>query len=404
MRSRVEAQPDLHAPQDADARSFVCRTLRPFGTTIFTEMTALAQRAGAVDLSQGSPDFDGPEEMRRRAAEAIVAGPNQYTRSAGVPELVRAIAAKIKRFNGVDVDPESEVTVTSGSSEAIAASLLGLLDPGDQVILLDPCYDIYPPMVARAGAEAVHVPLERPGFQLPREELARAFGPRTRAIVINNPQNPCGKVFRREELEFIGELCRRHDVVAIGDEVYEHLVYDGREHVSLLDVAPLAGRAIAISSSAKTFSMTGWKVGWATASPPLSEAVRMGHQFLTFCTPGALQQGVAMAMQMDDAYFEELLASYTKKRQRLCGALESLGFDVLWPEGTYFASIDIAGLDFEDDVAFSRYLTTEVKVAAIPSSVFWHERSGGRDLVRFCFCKRNETLDEAIRRLRAWRS
>ncbi|MCP4599677.1 MAG: aminotransferase class I/II-fold pyridoxal phosphate-dependent enzyme [Proteobacteria bacterium] len=381
----------------------VCRAFQPFGTSIFTEMTALANRTGAVNLSQGFPDFEGPEEIRQAAADAILRGPNQYVQSAGVPGLRGAVAEKMKRFYGVEVDPDSQVTVTSGASEGLTATLLGLLEPDDEVILFEPCYDLYPPIIARAGAKAVYVPLERPDFSIPKAELTRAFRPRTRAIIINNPQNPCGKVFTRDELTWIGELCREHDVVVVGDEVYEHLIYDERKHVTLLSIPELRERAVTISSTAKTFSMTGWKIGYAVASPTLSEAVRMSHQFITFCSPGALQEAMAQAISMDDIYYEELLRDYTLKREHLCSALETMGFDVLWPEGTYYASINIGRLDFEDDLVFCRYLANEVGVAAIPSSVFWKERRFGRDLVRFCFCKTKETLDEAIQRLSRWK-
>ncbi|MBW2276019.1 MAG: aminotransferase class I/II-fold pyridoxal phosphate-dependent enzyme [Deltaproteobacteria bacterium] len=385
------------------SESAVCRALRPFGTSIFTEMSALAAEHSAVNLSQGFPDFDGPQEMRRAAAEAIVRGPNQYVPSMGVLALREAVADKTKRFYGVDVDPVSEVTITAGASEALSASLLGILEPGDEVILLEPCYDLYPPIIALARAKPVFVRLEKPDFALAVEPLERAFSSRTKAIVINNPQNPCGKVFTREELELVGRLCEKHDVFAIGDEVYEHLTFEGHGHVTLLDVPSLRDRAIAISSNAKTFSMTGWKVGWAAACPRLSDAVRMSHQFLTFCTPGALQEAVALAIGMDDSYYDQLLTDYTGWRSKLCRALEELGLDVLWPAGTYYCTVDISGLGLGDDVEFCRMLTTEVGVAAIPFSPFYDTRSGGKDLVRFCFCKRDETLDEAIRRLHQWR-
>jgi N-succinyldiaminopimelate aminotransferase len=386
-----------------ELRSAVCGALRPFGTSIFTEMSALAAQHGAVNLSQGFPDFDGPEEVRRAAAEAIVRGPNQYVPSMGLPALRQAIAARIERDRGVALDWRDEITVTAGASEALAASLLGLLEPGDEVVLLEPCYDLYAPMVARAGARAVFVPLAKPDFALPAAAIERAFGPRTRAIVINNPQNPCGKVYTRQELELLGDLCAAHDAVAIGDEVYEHLTYDGLRHTTLLAIPQLRERAIAISSTAKTFSMTGWKVGWAAACPRLSAAVRMSHQFLTFCTPGALQEAMALALGLDDAYYAGLLRDYGGWREKLCAALEALGLRVLRPAGTYYCTVDIDGLGLGDDVAFCRHLTAEVGVAAIPYSPFYDGRRGGKDLVRFCFCKRDETLDEAIRRLRAWR-
>lgn len=366
-------------------------------------MSALSNRVQAVNLSQGFPDFEGPESVRRAAAEAILKGPNQYVPSAGTENLRRAVAKKMKRFYQVEVNPETEVTVTGGASEGLASTLLGLLNPGDEVILLDPCYDLYPPIVARAGAVAVHVPLSMGSFALDRKALSQAFNEKTRAIVINNPLNPCGKVFSKEELEFLGDLCREHDVVAIGDEVYEHLVYDGREHITLLAIPSLRERSVVISSTAKTFSMTGWKVGYAVAEASLSHAVRMCHQFLTFCTPGALQEAMAQAIGMDDSYYSQFHADYAAKRDKLCSALDSLGLDVSWPEGTYYTIVDIANMDFEDDFAFCKFLTCDVKVAAIPASFFWKDRQAGRHLVRFCFCKTDDILDEAIRRLRKWK-
>jgi N-succinyldiaminopimelate aminotransferase len=382
----------------------VCRALRPFGTSIFTEMSALARACGAVNLSQGSPDFDGPEEIRRAAAEAILRGPNQYPPTQGLPALRRAVAGSMRRFHGVEVDPETEVTVMAGASESLAATLLALLEPGDRVILFDPAYDLYPPMCARAGATAVRLPLAAPDYRLDADALAAAMAPGTKAIVINNPQNPCGKVWSREELEIVAALAAEHDAIVIGDEVYEHLVFDGRRHVTLLDVAGLRQRAVVISSTAKTFSMTGWKVGWAVACPRLSAAVRMSHQFLTFCTPGALQEAMAGALGMGDGYYGGLLADYTRRRDRLCGALEELGLAVRRPEGTYFCTLDISGLGRGDDLEFSRYLAHEAGVACIPNSFFFEDRRGGRDTVRLCFCKSDAALDEAIARLRRWRS
>ena len=384
-------------------KGFGCAALRPYGTSIFTDMTLLANAHGAVNLSQGFPDFDGPLGIRRRAADAILEGPNQYAPAIGVAALRRAVAAKMERFHGIAVDPDTEVTATAGATEGLAAALLGLIEPGDEVVLLDPSYDLYPAVIARAGGVPVHVPLVRPDFALPRAALAAAFGPRTRAIVVNNPQNPCGKVFTDDELAFVAELCRAHDAVAIGDEVYEHITYDGRRHRSLLAVPGLAGRAAVVSSTAKTFSMTGWKVGWVCAPPPLTEAVRMAHQFLTYCTPPAFQIAMAEAIGADDAYYVELAADYARKRARLCDALAAAGFAVLAPQGTYYASVCIDGLGFADDADFCRWLTAAVGVAAIPASAFYEGRRGGRDLVRFCFCKRDATLDEAIRRLARWR-
>ena len=379
-----------------------CAALLPYGTSIFTDMTLLANAHGAVNLSQGFPDFDGPEEIRRRAADEILKGPNQYAPSIGGAALRQAVVEKMARFHGVRLDPDAEVTATAGATEGLAAALLGLVEPGDEVVLLDPSYDLYPAMIARAGGVPVHGPLEGRSFALPEAALAAAFGPKTKAIVVNNPQNPCGKVFTGAELAFIAGLCRAHGAVAIGDEVYEHILYDGRRHTSLLAVPGLRDQAIVVSSTAKTFSMTGWKVGYVAAAPELTRAVRMSHQFLTFCTPSAFQIAMAAAIGMDDAYYTDLRDTYARRREKLCAALAEVGFDVLVPEGTYFASVLIDGLGFEDDTAFARYLTTEVGVATIPASAFYEGRRGGRNLVRFCFCKRDETLDEAIRRLRKW--
>jgi len=376
--------------------------LRPFGTSIFTEMSVLANTHGAVNLSQGFPDFDGPREIRAMAADAILRGPNQYVLSHGIPELRRAVTRKMKRFYGIEVDANDEVTVTSGATEGLCATFFGILEPGDEVILLEPFFDVYPPVASMAHARIRYVSLEGPDFTLPKEKLAKTFGPRTKAIVINNPQNPCCKVFTREELTFIGELCVKHDAYAIGDEVYEHLVYDGREHVTLLDVPGLRDRAFVISSTAKTFSMTGWKVGYVIAAPELSRAVRMSHQFITFCGQSALQEAMALAIDFPDSYYTGLLADYVKRRDRLSEALNDMGFDVYPPEGSYYLLINITSLGFDDDVAFCRMLPEEAGVAAIPCSCFWDHRRRGRELVRFCFCKKDETLDEAIKRLKRW--
>jgi N-succinyldiaminopimelate aminotransferase len=365
-------------------------------------MTALADRCGAVNLSQGFPDFDGPEEIKAMAAEALQRGPNQYIASAGLPSLRRAVAGKMKRFYDLDVDPEAEVTITSGATEGLCASFLGLLEPGDEVILLEPSYDAYPPLAALVGARARRVPLRGPGFELPVDRLAEAFGPATRAIVINSPMNPCCKVFTRQELETIGALCAEHDVLAFGDEVYEHLVYDGGRHVPLLAVPALRDRALVISSTAKTFSMTGWKVGYVVASPPLTRAVRMSHQFITFCGQRFLQEAMAHAMDLPDAYYHDLLRDYTRKRDFLSNGLEDLGFAVHPTRGTYYVLADISPLGWNDDLDFCRMLPEQAGVAAIPCSAFWEGRRDGRNLVRFCFCKRDATLEEALSRLETW--
>jgi N-succinyldiaminopimelate aminotransferase len=380
----------------------VVEALRPFGTTIFTEMTLLANAHGAVNLSQGFPDFDGPEEIRKRAAEAIMRGPNQYIPSTGIPEMRQAVARKMKRFYAVDIDPEQEVTVTSGATEGLCATLLGILEPGDEVILLEPVYDTYAPIAALARARIRYVSLRGNDFTLPEQELARAFGPKTKAILVNSPQNPCCKVFTRDELSFIADLCRKHHAFVVADEVYEHMIYDGREHVTLLSIPGLRDQAFVISSTAKTFSMTGWKVGYVVASPELSRAVRMSHQFITFCGQSALQEAMAYAIDLPENYYAQLLADYTRRKDWLCGALSDVGFKVYPPQGTYYVLVDISSLGFDDDLEFCRMLPEQAGVAAIPCSCFWEGRSRGRHLVRFCFCKKDETLQKGIDRLKRW--
>ena len=385
-----------------DSTSRVAESLAPYGTSVFTRITDLANRHSAVNLSQGFPDFDGPLAVRRAAADAILEGPNQYAPSIGTPPLRKAVAAKTERFYGVSVCPDTEVTVTAGASEGLAAALLGLINSGDEVILLDPSYDLYPPMVSRAGAVPVHVPIGLDGA-LPKDLLAAAFSERTRAIVINNPQNPCGKVFTEAELSFVADLCEKHDALVIGDEVYEHLVYDGRPHRTLLAVPKLRSRAAVISSTAKTFSMTGWKVGYVIAAPGITAGIRAAHQFITFCTSAAFQNAMASAIASDDTYYETLNRDYTARRDRLSETLFGVGFEVLPTEGTYFLNVRIDRARFEDDLDFCERMTKEAGVAAVPTSFFYENRSGGRDIARFCFCKKDETLAEAEKRLSAWK-
>ncbi len=383
-------------------KEILVKALRPFGTSIFTDMTALANAHGAVNLSQGFPDFDGPEEIRKKAAEALLRGPNQYAPSMGIPAFRQAIARKMERFYGVQVDPDLEVTVTSGATEGLCATLLGILEPGDEIILMEPWFDTYPPVATLAGARIRYVSMQPPDFKLPEEALSAAFNPRTKAVLINSPQNPCGKVFSKEELTFIANLCTKHDAYVIADEVYEYLVYDDREHETMLKVPGLRDRAFVISSTAKTFSMTGWKQGWVVAAPELSHAVRMSHQFITFCGQSALQEAMAFALDLPDGYYSRLIEDYTRKRNRLCEALLKLGFKVFIPEGTYYVMADITSMGFEDDLAFCRMLPDKAGVAAIPCSFFYDHRGQGRELVRFCFCKKDETLVEGIRRLEKW--
>ncbi len=372
--------------------------LAPFGQTIFTEMTRLAAEHGAINLGQGFPNFDGPDFVTAAARDAIAAGHNQYAPSAGIPALTGAIAARVATGTGIEPDPGTEVTVTSGCTEALAAAILGLVEPGDEVVLIAPFYDAYPPDVALAGGTPRYVTLRPPHFRVDPDELRAAFGPRTRAILVNTPHNPTGRVFDEEELEAIAGLCQEFDAVAITDEVYEHMVYEG-QHRSLAALPGMWERTVTLSSLGKTFSLTGWKIGWAVAPPPLTAAVRAAHQFLTFATATPLQHAAAVALAAPPQYYAELRAAYRARRDLLVAGLEAAGFGVHPPQGTYFVLADHAPFGFADDVAFARHLTTEVGVAAIPPSVFYPDPADGRTLVRFAFCKDEATLAEAVDRL-----
>ncbi len=373
--------------------------LAGYGTTIFTVMSALAQEHGAINLGQGFPDEEGPEAIRRVAAESVLAGPNQYPPMLGLPELREAVAGHNWRFYGLDVDWRSEVLITSGATEALADCFLALVEPGDEVVLIEPLYDSYLPMVRRAGGVPRLVRIEPPGWTLPRAELEAAFSPRTKLIVVNTPHNPAGKVFDRDELAVIAALVETHDAYAVCDEVYEHLVFDGARHLPLMTLPGMRERTLRIGSAGKTFSATGWKVGYVTAAPPLLEAVARAHQFVTFTTPPNLQRAAAHGLGMGDDYFARLAAGQQAKRDRLARGLEAAGFAVLPSAGTYFLSVDIRSVGFDgDDVAFCRHITTEAGVTAVPMSAFYGEGAVDR-FARFCFCKRDSLLDEACSRL-----
>jgi N-succinyldiaminopimelate aminotransferase len=378
------------------------RRLEGFGTSVFAEMTALAHRHAAVNLGQGYPDFDGPDFVKQAAIEALAAGHNQYAPMPGLPALQQAIAAHQKRFYGIELDPASEVTVHAGATEALAATLAALLDPGDEAIVLEPFYDAYLPGIALAGARARIVPLAPPDFRLDPAALEAAVSPRTRLVLLNSPNNPAGHVFGPQELGAVAALCVRHGLLAVTDEVYEHIVFDGR-HVPLAALPGMRERTVTISSSGKAFSLTGWKVGWSVAAPALTAAVRSVHQFLTFAVATPFQHAVAAALAAPDAYYQELRQGYLSRRDRLCAGLAEAGFSVRPPEGTYFALADIRPLGFEDDVAFCRMLPERAGVAAIPVSAFV-EAARVRHLVRFAFCKNDATLDEGLSRLRRIRA
>lgn len=376
----------------------VSQRLQPFGSTIFTEISTLARKHGATDLGQGYPTFEGPVEVKEAAIEGLRSGWNQYPPSMGLPELREAIADRWMADTEQRVDPDREVTVTSGATEALAATFIGTFDPGDEVILIEPYYDAYPVGCALAGAVPRFVTLEAPGFRLEAGKLEAAVTDRTRAILVNSPHNPTGRVFDRSEMEAVADLCRRHDLIAITDEVYERMVYVP-EHARLATLPGMRERTITISSIGKSFSFTGWKTGWAIASPELTAGVRAAHQFLTFTTPNAMQYGSAAALRMDDSYYADLTEMYRGKRDRLVTGLRSIGLDVFEPEGTYFVLADHRPFGFADDVAFVEHLITRVGVAAIPPSSFYQTSDEGSRLVRFAFCKNDDVIDEALAKL-----
>jgi len=379
--------------------------LSALGTTIFTTMSALAVKHGAINLGQGFPDTEGPQDVVRAAADALLDGRNQYPPLTGVPELRQAVAAANKRFYGIEADPNGEVVVTSGATEAITACLMALLNPGDEVVLIEPLYDTYLPVVKLLGAVPKLVRLSPPEWALPRAELAAAFGPRTKALLINSPMNPTGKVFSESELAFIAGLLQQHDAYAICDEVYEHLIFDGVRHIPLMKLPGMRDRCLRIGSAGKTFSLTGWKVGYITAPRALATIATKAHQNLTFTTPPNLQRAVALGLAKDDSYFAALAADQQAKRDRLGVGLRRLGFEVLPTSGSYFITADFSPLfprGFNGtDADFCRTLTTEAKVTAIPVSAFY-ESEPPRHYARFAFCKRPQVLDEAVERMAGW--
>ncbi|WIN00694.1 pyridoxal phosphate-dependent aminotransferase [Actinoplanes oblitus] len=377
--------------------------MRPFGTTIFAEMSALALRTGAVNLGQGFPDTDGPPEMLAAAAEALRGGANQYPPLAGIPALRHAIAAHEQRFWGLTRDPDAEVAVTAGATEAVAAAILALCERGDEVVCFEPYYDSYAASITLAGAVRRPVTL-RPGpdgrYAFDEAELRAAFGPHTRLVLLNTPHNPTGKVFTPAELALIAELCQEHDSYAVTDEVYEHLVFEGT-HVPLAGLPGMSERTLRISSAGKTFSCTGWKVGWATGPARLVSALLRVKQFLTFVNAAPLQPAVAVALGLPDAYFTGFTAGLRANRDRLVAGLTAAGFDVLHAEGTYFVTADIRPLGGTDGVEFCRELPGRGGVVAVPTQVFYDHREAGRHLIRFAFCKRPEVIDEAVDHLKA---
>jgi len=367
-------------------------------TSVFEVMSQLARETGAVNLGQGFPDDPGPEDVRRKAAEAVVEGWNQYPPMMGLPELRQAVATHYKRWQGLDLDPDSEIMVTSGATEAIAGALMALIAPGDEVVLFEPMYDAYVPLVRRAGGIPKFVTLTPPHFGLTEEALAKAFSPKTRVVLFNNPLNPTATIFGAADLDLLAGFCNRFDAIAVCDEVWEHVVFDGHRHVPVLGRPDMRERTVKISSAGKMFSLTGWKVGLVMAAPAIMRVLAKAHQYITFTTPPNLQTAVAYGLGKEDGYFEGMRADFQRSRDRFAAGLRDLGFQVLPSAGTYFLNLDIAPLGESDDVDFCRRLVTESGVAAIPVSAFYAE-GAVRTVVRFCFAKRDATLDAALERL-----
>jgi N-succinyldiaminopimelate aminotransferase len=377
--------------------------LQGLGTTIFAEMSALALRTGSINLGQGFPDVDGPESVLEAAVKALRGGRNQYAPGIGVPELRTAIAQHQQRFYGLPVDPDTEVVVTTGATEAIAAALLGLVDPGDEVIALEPYYDSYAACIAMAGGVRVPVTLRPPGFRLDPDVLRAAVTARTKVLLVNSPHNPTGMVLGDDELRAIAAVACEHDLVVVTDEVYEHLTYDDVRHVPLASLDGMRERTLTISSGGKTFSFTGWKVGWASGPADLVRATLTAKQFLTFTSAAPLQPAIAEALALGDEYYDDLRSTLQGKRDRLSDGLSSLGFDVYVPAGTYFVTTDIRPLGFDDGLDFCLRLPERCGVVAIPHEVFYDDKQAGKPLVRWAFCKRDSVLDAALDRLQSLR-
>jgi N-succinyldiaminopimelate aminotransferase len=384
-----------------DAPYLISR-MQGFGTTIFAEMSALAVATGSINLGQGFPDEDGPPEVNDAAVAAIRAGLNQYPPGLGIPELRTAIAEHQAKWYGLDFDPDTEVLVTAGATEAIAATLLSLCETGDEVVTFEPYYDSYAACIALAGAHRRVVQLRTPDYAFDPDELAAAITPRTRVLLLNSPHNPTGKVFGRDELELIARLCVEHDLVAVTDEVYEHLVFDG-EHLPLATFPGMRDRTVTISSGGKTFSCTGWKIGWVCASPELTSAVRTVKQFLTYVNGGPFQYGVAAGLGLPGSVFRRVAADLAEKRDRLTDGLRNAGLTVFPSAGTYFVTVDIRSIGDHDGLAFCRALPERCGVVAVPSVVFYDAKDAGGPLVRFACCKRLDVIDDAVARLQGLR-
>ena len=376
------------------------KVLSGYGTTIFTVMSQMAVEHDAINLGQGFPDVDGPEDIRKVASDSLLADSNQYPPMMGIAELRQAVADHNKRFYGLDIDWNTEVMITSGATEALADCILGLIEPGDEVVLIEPLYDCYLPLVRRAGGIPRLVRVEPPHWHLDRDSLSAAFSDKTKLLILNNPMNPSAKVFTEEELSFLAGLVEKYDAYALCDEVYEHLVYDGRSHIPLMTLPGMRDRCIRIGSAGKTFSLTGWKIGYVTAPAHILQPIAKAHQFVTFTTPPNLQKAVAYGLNKEDKYYLDFQEGMQRQRDLLSRGLRDLGWDIRESHGTYFLSADITPFSKgEDDVAFCTRLTQQVGVAAVPISAFYGS-DAPRNFIRFCFCKRDEVILKALDRLK----
>ena len=374
-----------------------------FTESVIREMTRLCHAHDGVNLAQGFPDFPAPEAMKEAAVAAIRADVNQYAITWGARSLRQALARKMQRDYGLAYDTETEMTVTCGSTEAMISTLLALVNPGEEVIVFEPFYENYGPDAILSGAAPRFVRLREPDWALDPDELAAAFNDRTRAIVVNSPNNPTGKVYSRQELEWIAALCQKHDVVCVTDEIYEHLVYDGEKHIPMATLPGMRERTVTISGLSKTYAATGWRVGWCLAPPDLTAAIRKVHDFLTVGAPAPLQEAAAVALQFDQSYYASLASDYAVRRENLVSGLEGAGFRTFRPRGAYYVMTDISGFGESDDVTFARRLVENGGVAAVPGSSFYHDAASGRQRLRFHFARRPETIKEAVRRLVAFR-
>lgn len=393
--------------QTSISKTRISRKAASFTESVIREMSREAVKHGAVNLGQGFPDWAAPDDIKRKAQEAIAADHNQYAVTWGVKEFRDAIAKKTMWYLGMDIDPESEITVTCGSTEGMIAAMMATVDPGDEVVVFEPFYENYAPDAILSDATPVHVPLYRTdnGFVFDREELRSAFSERTKAIIICNPNNPTGKVFTRNELEFIADLCKEHQALCFTDEIYEHITYsaeedgDPMEHISMATIEGMRDRTVIVNSLSKTYSVTGWRVGYCIAPPDITSAIRKVHDFLTVGAANPLQHAGAYAMGLPPGYYVELQKEYLLKRNFIVNVLRETGFKCDYPEGAYYVMADISEFGFPNDIEFTKHLIRGIGVAVVPGSSFYHEPSMGSQLVRFCFCKKDETLEAAAERL-----